>query len=127
MELVVKLPKGKLPFIGVVFSNVWSAERENKHCIENEWTDTFKLRLIPKERSIDVHFIHHGQSTYVYKDLIYSPEKLVKFIYASRGASLFNFSHLICENNKHLVVKSATNRRLWVLKMDEIIVEAPEW
>ena len=57
-----------------------------------------------------------------YKDLKYDPEKLLKFLYTSRLNKEYNFAHIITKGDKHTVVRSITNRRLWVLKVNKLKV-----
>ena len=124
MELVLKQPVGKPPFIGILFKDQLVAEKTNKSPIENYFTDIYNIAFEPNNDKVNLTLSSNIHS-YCYEGIKYDAQKLLKFLAVTRNNHLFNFSHIIDKQGQHTVVKSTINRRLWVLKVGtvEIIYE----
>lgn len=122
MKLILKQPLNKLPFIGIEFKSEYEAESTNKMGIESYYTCTYMIILEPKGMLLNVimRTADSNLINLVYKDVEYDPVQLQKFLAITSLNKSYNFSHLVLENNKHKVVQSQTNRRLWVLKVTNI-------
>ncbi len=120
MELILLLPVGKPPFIGVLFYRAEEAATANadlaiQHKRRNYWIvlETYKkhlnLRLICDE-IVTVRFYNH---------LKYDPEQLKSWLYivsANKSAQV-NFSQLVVMNEKLSVVKTSPKNVSFVLKV----------
>jgi hypothetical protein len=122
MKLILKQPLNKLPFIGIEFKSEYEAECTNKMGIESYYTHTYHIILEPIGTNINVimHTADSNLINLVYKNVEYDPIHLQKFLAVTSLNKNYNFSHVVLENNKHKVVQSQTNRRLWVLKVNTI-------
>lgn len=127
MELVLLLPKGKPPFIGVLFyfpeqAAVTNADLVIEHKKKEYWIvlETFKkhlnLRLICNDL-VSVRFYNH---------LKYDPDKLKSWLYvvAANKSTLVNFSQLVIANEKLTVVKTSPKNVSFVLKIKKCEVQS---
>ena len=120
MELVLKLPKGKPPFIGILFQSATEAEKLNSDLVVDHRylnykiifeiiADHLNIRLICEEL-VTVRFYNH---------VVYDPEKLKSWLYVLKTGKTtsVNFSHLILKDNKHTLVKAYQQKIYFVLKV----------
>lgn len=127
MELILLLPNGKPPFIGVLFyfpeqAAVTNADLAIDHKKKEFWIvlETYKkhlnLRLICNDL-VSVRFYNH---------LKYDPEKLKSWLYvvSANKSTLVNFSQLIVMNEKLSVVKTSPKNISFVLKVKKCEVHS---
>src|SRR5437868_4282886 len=122
MRLVLKLPQNKLPFIGVQFQDVYNSSRMNadlfwlpeqrpcKIVMELNGKNSINLKLICEELN----------STRLYKQLDFDPDKLRTWLIMTERAKEFNFSHVIMRENKHIVARVGSTEKNFVLKLDSV-------
>jgi hypothetical protein len=118
MELVMKLPKDKPPYIGVVFTDDYAAASKNKTCANDHKDVFFSLLIIPKSRNrVDIKLI--GESKGEYTDVRCNVDALIRFLYMTRNVKQYNFGHVVLKGTEHVVAKTM-NKVLWVLKVNKI-------
>jgi len=123
MELVLKLPENKPPFLGILFDDSYQACTINKNAVNNYHTSTYHLVLEPMGDKLNLRLTCDSSGlNHLYENVRYNPEKLLKFIYMTKGCNQFNFSHLIRKDGKDTVVKTLSNQRLFVLKIYNLSV-----
>jgi hypothetical protein len=124
-KLVLKLPKGKLPFIGVNLGTRYNrfdpdpcrfnADLVNDHGAEiyqihlELFTDHLNLRLICE----NLVLIRD------YKELKYDTVKLKTWVYMAQNAKQYHFGHVIEKNGKDEIAMTLT-KRLFCLKVEAI-------
>lgn len=110
MKLILKLPEGKPPFVGVLLKesdNRSYPERLNEdlinehkyagYCLTFEFTNNLlNLALVSAKGDIVRH----------YKDVEFEGAQLASWVYATRNASSFNFGHVRIERGKECIVKT---------------------
>ncbi len=120
MKLVVKLPKDKPPFLGLVFPSSYAANQTNEDLILDHKEDVYRmifefigtvlnLKLICDEKVI----------IRTYRNVEYEKEKLKNWVQITRKVNAFNFGHIYMQNNKEVVVKNYKNRKLFVLRFNK--------
>lgn len=123
MKLVVKLPKGKPPFIGVLFEDNLIAARMNQDLILNfkncnyqiafEFiSDKVNLRLVCEDPLI-VRF---------YNNLEYDPVKVKNWFQHTNNSKLFNFSHIVEEYGEIKLARTFTGAKNIILKINKYSV-----
>jgi|GEM_PF-3048369 len=124
LQLVLKQPEGKLPFIGVLFSNDYVGARESQRMVNEYNKSIYKLEFKPIKNEINKidivvsQYIHDLKSEY--KDVTMDAEKLKRFLAFNYNAKHFNFGHIGIKNNKHYPLRTSSKGSLWVLKLDEV-------
>src|ERR1043165_5384368 len=118
MELVMKLPKDKPPYIGVVFTDDYAAASKHKDA-PNTYKDGFyDLQIIFKSRNrIDIKLM--GACNGFYEDVRCNVDALIRFLYMTREATHYNFGHVVLKGNEHVAARTL-NKVLWVLKVKKI-------
>jgi hypothetical protein len=127
MKLIVKLPEGKPPFIGVRFNNSWNAAKTNEDLIEDHHKDIYQVKFVIKKHTLTLQLNCKERSIHrYYKDLEFEPEKLKRWMQITEGLSGFNFGHTFINGTKEEVGRFSHDlKRLYVLKVDKWeIVEA---
>lgn len=124
MELILKLPPNKPPFIGILFRDKYRACTLNKSWVNNYNTHKYKIVLQVKGMVVDLIITEEGMGfRHTYEDLKYDSQKLLKFMRQTKEDKLFNFGHIITVLDNHEVVKTLANQRLYVLKVVKIKFE----
>jgi hypothetical protein len=120
MELILKQPEAKPPFIGILFSNEYEASKLNQSQVKMN-NLYYRIMLEPKGRTIDIILkLDEWAFTYKYEGLEYNADKLKRWLFNCNGSEYYNFSHLIMKNNQHQVVKTLSTQSFFVLKVNEI-------
>lgn len=123
LELIVKLPKEKLPFIGIVFEDTYQASSINRSSVNNYKNSIYQVVLEPKGDKLDLRLLCAGHGlNYLYENVKFNQEKVMKFLYITKNEQAFNFSHCVRNGDNLEVVKTMANRTLFVLKVDKLIV-----
>jgi hypothetical protein len=121
MQLVLKLPANKAPFIGVILhgqeqSGLLNADLILKHqnkkyrIIIEHIHHVLNLRLICEE-IVSVRFYDH---------LEFDPEQLKSWLYVIKRANYVNFSQLKLVNEKLSVLRTSPQNKLFVLKIYKV-------
>ena len=120
-RLILKLPKGKLPFIGILITGDPGSGKTNQDLVNNHpyaeyrieievFSKHINMRLICEEKLIIRHYAH----------VKYEPEELTNWQYLTDGKPAFNFAHLGIEKDKEFVLKTWDKKKLFVLKVTSV-------
>jgi hypothetical protein len=127
MELVLKLPKGKPPFIGIEFPNEFNGQRANTDLVNNYKESKYRLLLEPTEKGLTITLSSHDLATpRVYKNIGFNAGKLKNWLNYVGGAPHINFGHVYIEHNAHKIVFVFGTRRNFVLKVTNIEITAKD-
>jgi len=119
-ELILKLPENKLPCICILFVKEYDAQKLNYMFVNNYSDHFYKVTFdIAFDGSLSILFVHPDISglRYRYENVKYDAEKLKRFIASTLYNEMFNFCHIVADKDKHRVVKTIIDRRLWVLQV----------
>ena len=122
LELILKQPQDKLPFLGILFESSFDGERVNQSIVNSYKTYLYNLELEPiDDDKMNITIREEKMNfKYTYQNVKFDAEKLSKFLQFNKDATLFNFSHIKQEYDKHIVLKTSVNRALYVLKVKEV-------
>lgn len=119
MKLVVKMPEGKPPLIGIEFKDFLESNALNDDLVELHKYAVFRVvfefqpkwlnvKLICQEALIIRHYTHVK-----YDDL----EKLKVWLYLTKKHNQFNFCHFYVENGKEKLVKTYKKKMSFLLSV----------
>ncbi len=122
MELILKIPKGKPPFIGVLFNFQVDA------CITNKsWLDGLQgqsnLILDPAEKLyITMSKTPHFSDRYAVN---YNAIELLKFLHFTKDSKEFLFGHLLMKGDSYQIatVNVHNSIRKFLFKIDKIKIK----
>jgi hypothetical protein len=121
MELIFKLPKDKLPFIGLRFPSEYHAFSLNRDLIINFKNSLFNIILEPNGTMINLKLINVDTGNKrVYEALSFEKDKLIRFINNTRHLENFNFGHVVQKYDKDEVVRVSENLKLFVLRVKNL-------
>jgi hypothetical protein len=127
MKLVVKLPPNKPPFIGIVFPHISIAEKTNQELVIDHKYADYRIVFEFIQGWVNVKLISNAiPAVKFYNKLSYDKEKMIAWLYITRTAKEFNFSHLHEPHGKEVVVKTLLKPKLFVLKVDSYEVHTGE-
>ncbi|MBC7694972.1 MAG: hypothetical protein H7141_05930 [Burkholderiales bacterium] len=127
MKLVVKLPKDKPPFIGIVFDHESDAEKVNQNLITDHKYADYRIVFEFISDWVNVKLISNSiPAVKFYNKLSYDKEKLIAWFYITKNMKGFNFSQLYVYGNKECVAKTIAKQKLFVLKVDSYEVHTGE-
>lgn len=122
VELILKLPANKPPFLGVLYTNIYQASNENKMLVEDKLTG-FEIVLIPAGDKMHLKLKCTDRNlTLWYKDLSYDKTKFD--IWIRHTTAQVNFGHIMQEFDKHVIVKTPAKQIPFVLKIDKVYMES---
>lgn len=105
MKLVLKLPDGKPPFIGIEFDNAWEGERCNKDLMLEFKDEVYTLLIEPTVKA-NLRLVSDGKRICrFYNQIEYDSGKLKLWIEKTRHAQVFNFGHTFQEKSKDKICK----------------------
>jgi hypothetical protein len=121
MELVLKMPQGKPPFLGVVFDNVREACSLNQDLVNEHASSVYTISIEHSGIHVNIRLVcEDPHYIRVYKNVKCDPKKLENFMYLNRLAANFNFSHLLRDFDREIVVKTLGRYKLFVLKIQGV-------
>jgi hypothetical protein len=119
MKLVVKLPKGKKPFVGILFSKSFDAEKSNIDLMISHWNKTYRLEFIFEGQYVNVKLICDDEVIVrTYGHATYEADKLRSWFYLTKDCKDFNFSQLYIQNGQEKVAKEFASQKWFVLKVN---------
>lgn len=124
LQLVLKNPEGKLPFIGILFPSDYLGARENQRMVNEFKNSLYKVEFRPiknEATKIDVivtQYVHNLKGEY--KNVQMNAEKLKKFLDFNYNAKYFNFGHISVKHNNHYPLKTSHKGDIWVLRVEEV-------
>lgn len=118
MKLVVKLPKDKPPFIGIVFDRSAEAEKTNQELVHDHKYADYRIVFEFIRDWVNVKLISNSiPAVKFYTKLTYDKDKVIAWFYITKNMKGFNFSHVYIHNNKECVAKTDAKQKLFVLKV----------
>ncbi len=129
MELVLKLPKGKPPFVGVLFEQEYHGADMNVDLYKTHGNRAYKLVLEPIKTKINLRLICEEIVTVrFYNGLKYNHERLNDWIYLTKNTSAYTFGHVVFREDKHFSVRVHPGGKPFVLKVESFELLVPdEW
>jgi len=120
MKLIVKLPKDKLPFIGVQFPYSYEAGKTNQDLVINFKHINYKMLFEFIKNTVNVKLVSdENMILRSYNGLDYDKDKLKTWFYLTKDAKAFNFSHIVKEGGKEMVVKTIQQPQYFILKLNK--------
>ncbi len=127
VKLIVKLPKDKLPFIGILYNSIYKAESENQDLVIDHKHLNYRVKFEFAGSGINLYLSSEDKLIQrEYRNREYDPLKLKVWFQNTNKASNFNFSHLMDNYGQESVVRTLQNvNKLFLLKVNsyEIITE----
>jgi hypothetical protein len=121
MELILKQPPGKPPFIGILFNKEYEASKLNQAQVQVNNLFYFKVILEPIGTELNLTIkLDEWLFKYTYEGLNYDPDKLKRFLFDTMGAEVYNFGHVVLKNDAHLLVKTLSTQSYFVLRVKEL-------
>jgi len=118
MELIFKLPKDKPPFLGILFDNVHIACTLNQELLDQEGAE-FNVMFDLLANNLSLRLIGNNPSSfYIYHDLKYDKDKFKQWLHYVKPDTRLNFSHLLMVKERHTVVTTIRERKLFILKIE---------
>jgi hypothetical protein len=125
MKLVVKLPKDKLPFLGIVFPSSYQANQTNEDLVLDHKEDIYRMILEFTGTVLNLKLICDEKVIIrTYRNVDYDKEKLKSWVMITRKGTAFNFGHIYMQSNKEIVVKNYKNRKLFVLRLNKYEIQS---
>lgn len=121
-ELLLKIPKGKPPVIGVVFTRVKEACEMNQDLV-NDFPDLPYYIRFKNSSSRGINFELASEKLNgcrTYKDIKFDPIKLENFLFMTRDKSLFSFVHLLYDFDQYQVVATFDKYKRFELKVQRL-------
>lgn len=121
-ELVLKLPKDKPPFIGLLFSSATDAEKLNEDLVLEHKNKSYKILLEPLKGVISLRLICEEIVTVrFYNNIKCNPEKLSSWLYLTKNVKRFNFSHVARDYKIYdKLVVAKPKYKLFVLSIESV-------
>ncbi len=100
MRLVLKLPNGKPPFIGIEFTKIWQGEKENKELIIEFKEEIYTLLFEPIGGTLNIRlFSEQKNIVRYYNGVIYNKDIFKRWIQLTQKNVIINFGHTYQENS----------------------------
>lgn len=123
MKLVLKVPKGKPPFIGVEYAE-FQADRENHDLVKYHSNKEYRIILEPYGTGITLLLICEELVTVrTYKYLNYDPRTLKDWLLITKGTKVYNFGHVYLNGTKHEIARLIPSLNKFVLKVTSIQID----
>lgn len=120
LELVLKLPKNKRPYIGILFQSEYKASYINQYWVNEFGGQDYKLIIEPHPEVLLVSLVNKRLMLfYSYEVKKFDGERLKKFLELVRGKTI-NFGHVLLKNDKHYPARTMTELKIWVLEITKI-------
>jgi len=121
-ELLLKVPKDKPPVIAVVFTRVKEACEWNEDLINEHSTLPFYIRF-KNLSSKGINFEIGSEKLSgirAYKDIKYDKTKLENFLFITRTANSFTFTHLLYDFERYFPVSTFSKYKKFELKIERV-------
>lgn len=121
LELVVKFPEKKPPFMGVLYENEFTGRRLNQSWVNTYGKFSYQIRIEP-----DLDFLKVTLSQkelgekYDYLISHYDERKLKDFLERTKNLKQINFGHVTKEFDDLKIIKTSVGNKVWVVKVDNV-------
>jgi hypothetical protein len=121
MELILKLPKDKPAFMGIVFTNIYEASTLNQKLANDHKSEAYQMILESNGSNIDI-ILKCNSINFKHKYVNVKCDwlKLTDWLRYLKPNEPFNFSHITQEFNKDNVVKTLQKQKLFVLSISNL-------
>jgi hypothetical protein len=120
MELVFKLPEGKLPVIAVRFDSVYQAMRTNQDLVDVYKDSEFEASIFSGSL-LRLHLVCNNPHDFrKYENLKCDPHQLKVFMHRTRRERAFNFCHVMKEFNRDKLVKTLQGQNNFVIRLTDL-------
>lgn len=118
MELALKLPKGKPPFIGILFKDEISGNSLHTEVVEKFQKNEYHLLLEHTKSTLNLRLICAERvMVYFYNHLSFDAEKLKSWLYLTKDSTVFNFGHIYKQFDKDCLISTRPGRKNFVVKV----------
>ncbi len=126
MRLVLKLPSGKPPFIGVEFENASKGERENKDLLLTKRNAVYKLLFEPTCGLLNIRLYSENPPVVrYYKGIDFNPDAFKRWLHTAELYKKVNFGHTYSEKANDTICSLFDDGKKvpFVLKVDWLMVD----
>lgn len=117
MELALKLPKGKPPFIGILFTEESTGGHLHANLVEKYSGNEFHIIMEHTKNALNLRLIcNEIVMVYFYNHLRFDPDRLKSWLYLTKNAKEFNFGHIYTQFDKHILIMSRPGRKKFVVR-----------
>lgn len=121
LELVLKLPANKPPYIGILFHSLYYASRVNEGWVNEYPGIEYGLILEPKQNELLINLVSKPYRLFYTYDVVkYDAFKLRKFLLNLKSGAPVNFGHVLMKNDKHIPAHTSSASKIWVLSIKEV-------
>ena len=123
MELVLKVPKGKPPFIGVLFESDQHHSGEKLHAdmVEKHGGASYRIVLEHTPSALNMRVIcEENVMVYFYNHLSFDAERLKSWLYITKNCGQFNFGHVGKSLGNHKLLLSVPQRKKFFVKVNAV-------
>lgn len=118
MELVLKMPKGKAPFMGILFEIEREGERLHADIVEKYQNESFEVVLEHTKQVLNLRLICKEKvMVYFYNHLRVDANKLNSWLYLTKDCKAFTFGHINRLLDKDKLVLSHPSRKRFVVNV----------
>jgi hypothetical protein len=133
MALVLKVPQGRPPYIGIEFRNKFAAGHINQDLVDllfnadKSRLPAFHLQIEPLSGSCNIR-LSCAQPIIIrfYRKVNYEPERLVRWMKAVKESTVFNFGHVLVLSGKHTLAKTNQSNRHVLLPLAGVSLRLTE-
>lgn len=126
MKLILKLPNGKPPFIGIEFEKQWQGEKENKDLLLEHTNIVYSLLVEPAQSGINIRLICDSPLVIrFYHQVQYNIESFKRWHFHAQNYHSINFGHTYKDHSedKICVLLQEGKRIPCVFKITHLMVD----
>jgi hypothetical protein len=127
MELSLKLPAGKFPFIGIRFTDLKEAAELNADLFDLKPAGSFHIVLQPELTHCDLKIFCNEPAVFrTYKNLNHDPFEFRDWSKKLNPTMNFNFGHIVKIDGKDRPIINTLTDKLYVIKVESISIDGQE-
>lgn len=121
LELVMKFPESKLPFMGILYESEFAAKRINQGWVNTYGSYSYQIRIEPDFDFLKVTLSQKelGEK-YDYLISRFDEVRLREFLTKTKSFKQINFGHVLKEYDDLKIIKTSVANKLWVVKVDNV-------
>jgi hypothetical protein len=121
LELVLKFPELKPPFMGVKYEREFTGSRVNQSWVNSYGRELYQIRLEPEGDVIRVTITTEKVANrYTYVISKFNSKKIEEFIGRIGIGQLINFGHVIQIEDELKIIRTSVSNKNWVLQVNKI-------
>jgi hypothetical protein len=121
LELVVRFPENKPPFMGILYENEFTGKRLNQGWVNTYGSLFYQVRI---EHDLDFLKVTLSQKELGQKhDYLISRfdgDKVKIFLEKTKKVNQINFGHVVMEFDDLKVIKTSVGNKNWVVKVNNV-------